>query len=137
MIFNKHKNNFTDHCKECPKNTGIEVFYDMDTRVYTHAPQIYGHYKLQIGLINDRVHFKKGKGDDALGIWWNGSASWTIGYYNDKGSKNCLGFFIQDVLCPHQIEEWNGKLFHGEGIGLRDAGDSLAVQCSIRGNVIY
>ena len=88
-------------------------------------------------MINGRVHFKKGKGDDALGIWWNGSASWTIGYDNDKGSKNCFGFFIQDVLCPHQIEEWNGKLFHGEGIGLRDAGEALAIQCSIRGNVIF
>ena len=130
--------NFTEPCHECYENSGVEVFYDTKIRTYTLAPRIYGHYRMQTEKENGRVHFKKGTGDHALGIWWNGSASWTIGLYSDKGTNNCIGFFINDALCPHQIKERNGKLFHGEGIGLKDAENSLVIKSSPldRGNFL-
>ena len=135
--------NLTVPCEVCPKGTGIEVFYKTPTREYTHAPEIYGHYQLQNEIVNGRVYFKKGdrarswftkKGDQA--IWWNGNDKWMVGLDSNKGSDDeNTGYFVNDVLCPHQITEWNGKLFHGQG-NWKDAGNSLALKCSIRGNFI-
>ena len=117
-------------CEECPKGTGIEVFYNTQTREYTHAPKIYGHYQLQSEKVNERVYFKKG--DQA--IWWNGNDKWSIGTDSSKGSTSCTGYFVNDVLCPHQITEWNGKLTYDGN--WKDAGNSLALKCSIRGNFL-
>ena len=82
-------------------------------------------------MVNGRVYFKKGD----CGIWWDGDDSWMIGDDSEKGSTECYGYFINDVLCPHQITEWNGKLTHGKG-NWKDAGNSLALKCSIRGNFL-
>jgi len=117
-------------CKECPKGNGIEVFYNTPTQEYTYAPEIYGHYQLQSEMVNGRVYFKKG--DHA--IWWDdGNGKWRVGHVSGKGTDPCIGYFIKDVLCPHQITQWNGKLTHGKGpAAWKDAGNSLALKCSIR-----
>ena len=119
-------------CQYCKQIIGIEVFYNTSTREYTHAPEIYGHYQLQSEMVNGRVYFKK----DNYAIWWDGDGIWGIGLDSTKGSSGFYGYFINDVLCPHQITEWNGKLTHGKG-PWKDAGNSLALKCSIRGNFLF
>ena len=121
-------------CKECSKGNGIEVFYiGVPTRKYTYAPEIYGDYQLQSEMVNGRVYFKIGD----QGIWWDdGQGKWRVGHVSWKGSNMCYGYFINDVLCPHQITEWNGTLWHGEGIGWKDAGNSFALKYSISGNFL-
>ena len=82
-------------------------------------------------MVNERVYFKK---QSNFAIWWNGEDKWIIGLDCSKGSKWGFGSFDQDVLCPHQITEWNGKLYHGKEEGLQDAGYSLVLEISVKGN---
>ena len=77
-------------------------------------------------MVNGRVYFQKGD----CGIWWNGDDKWNIGLDSSKGSTNAFGYFVNDVLCPHQITEWNGKLWHGKEKGFKDAGNSLCLRSS-------
>ena len=124
------KNIITEPCKECPKGNGIEVFSKTSMREYTYAPQIYGHYQLQSGIVNGRVYFKKGE----YAIWWDGANNWNIGLNSSKGSNRHFSYFTNDVLCPHQIKEWNGELFDGEEHIC--SGELLALRTSNRGNVL-
>ena len=105
-------NNFTEPCKECPNGTGIEVFHYKIARKYTEHVAIYGHYQLQSELINGRAYFKS-RPTSKYAIWWDGTDSWNIGFESKIGTKSCFGYFVQDVLCPHQIKEWNGMLNYG------------------------
>ena len=102
----------TEPCKECPKGTGIEVYSKTSNRDYEYAPGIYGHYQLQSDLINGRAYFKS-RPTSKYAIWWDGIDSWNIGFESKIGTKSCFGYFVQDVLCPHQIKEWNGMLNYG------------------------
>ena len=68
---------------------------------------------------------------DEYAIWWDGTDSWNIGFQKRLGTKLCFGFFVQDVLCPHQIKEWNGMLNYGNSgtdIPWVNAGNSLCLR---------
>ena len=71
---NSYLISLTIGCTQCQSD--IEVYNDSDEE-YTHAPGIYGIYKVQNYLVNDRVYFKKG----AYGIFWDGNDDWYIGYH--------------------------------------------------------
>ena len=91
MILNK---NFTEPCTDCPKEWGIEVFYDTTIRKYTYAPGIYGHYQLQDEEVNKRVYFKKG---NDFAIWWNGDDKWIIGLDSSRGLRWGFGNFQRSL----------------------------------------
>ena len=124
---------FEELCKECFEGNGVEVYFTTNLRVYTCAPQIYGHYEKQSEMVNGRLYFKKGS---SFGIWWNGNCSWNIGYDQVKGSNMCIGSFEADYLCPHLITEFNGKLLN-ETRNWIDAGELLAFKSSRRGKYVF
>ena len=101
---------------------GIEVYYGTETQQYTHAP-IYGHYELQLGDVNSRPYFKKG----IYGLWWDGIEDWWIGDDEYKGQSYGLAYNTKDVFCPHQLTEWNWRLF--DGYDWYDAGKDLGISC--------
>ena len=89
------------------------------------------------------------KGDRS--IWWdevNGKGQWNFGHDcyaqldGEAESIRPIGYIVSDAECPHQImfsEMENGKLKmrYGEELGnWEDAGDSLALKCSFRGNFV-
>ena len=101
---------------------GIEVYYGTEIQQYTSA-SIYGHYELQPGAVNGRPYFKKG----INGLWWDGIDDWWIGYDVDKGQSFGRAYHTKDVFCPHQLTEWNWRLY--DGTDWKYAGKDLGISC--------
>ena len=111
--------------ESCAKNycqDGVQAYFATETQQYTIVP-MYGHYELQPNDVNGRPYFKMG----SYGFWWDGLGYWWIGYDIEKGQSMGFAFYDKDVFCPHQLSEWEWRLWDGSDWYF--AGNDLGITC--------
>ena len=96
--------NLDDHLKKAHINNVISIFCGAEKNEYTHEPRIYGIYKRQAELVNDRNYFEK----DNYGIWFSG-LWWWIGLSNWKGDFEGFARVQKNIPNLDETTNWSWR----------------------------
>ena len=116
----------TESCAMNYCQDGLQVYFKTEPETATEfffQLHLSGHYELQPNDVNGRPYFKMG----SFGLWWDGIDRWWISSNDFVGQAIGYANYEKDVFCPHQLSEWNWRVW--DGSDWTTAGNDLGISC--------